>query len=544
MSEKVFYNVRVFIFKLKALSENDFMSIIKSSLKMAVATFFSRILGLVREQVMAAYFGASGVTDAFLVAYRIPNLLRDLFAEGAFSSAFVPIFVEANQESKEKSRELMWQLFWLLAMITGTICIGIMIFAPQLISIFAPSFNKDPEKFHLTVNLTRIMAPFLACVSLAALFMGVLNSLKVFFIPALAPASYNVMSILCMLTLSGVLSANGYHPIYSLGIGAMLGGFMQAAVQVPLIYKYNLKPMWPKTFWGDRSKKVFKLLGPGLFGFAATQLNILVTTILATGTVIGATSWLNYSFRLFQLPVGILSVSIGNSNLVHFSEAWKKGDEKGAKDSLQSSYYLSFLTVMPALVILYCLSDEIVNLIFERGRFDRQSTVNTAEALRMYALGLPFYGLYKILVPTFYALDRQKVPVLASIFSIAFNIGFCLLLTPHFGFHMLALGTTLSVFLNSCILGWVLNKNLALGTHFFFNVRIAKIVSASALAMIVIEVFVKPDIFGQPFIMKALLVGAQISLVVLLYGGTLMALGERAAVKAIFNKVSKKFSRK
>ena len=219
---------------------------------MALATFISRILGLIREQVMAAYFGASGVTDAFLVAYRIPNLLRDLFAEGAFSSAFVPTFVEANQESKEKSRELMWQLFWLLALITGTICLGIIIFAPEIISIFAPSFKNDPYKFALTVNLTRIMAPFLTCVSLAALFMGVLNSLKVFFVPALAPASYNVMSILSMLTLSGILSSQGHDPIYSLGIGALLGGFMQAVVQIPLIYKYQLRPMWPKHFWGER----------------------------------------------------------------------------------------------------------------------------------------------------------------------------------------------------------------------------------------------------------------------------------------------------
>ena len=520
------------------------MSIIKSSIKMAIATFFSRILGLVREQVMAAYFGASGVTDAFLVAYRIPNLLRDLFAEGAFSSAFVPTFVEANQESKEKSRELMWSLFWLLTFITGSICIGIMIFAPEIISIFAPAFTKDPEKFTLTVNLTRIMAPFLTFVSLAALFMGVLNSLKVFFIPALAPSSYNVMSILCMLGLSGILAMNGYHPIYSLGIGAMLGGFMQAAVQVPLIYQHGLKPMWPKQFWTPRAKKVFKSLGPGLFGFAATQINLLVTTILATGTLVGATSWLNYSFRLFQLPVGILSVSIGNSNLVHFSEAWKKGDEKGAKGSLQSSYYLSFLTVMPALIILFCLSEEIVNLIFERGRFDRVSTLNTAEALRMYALGLPFYGLYKILVPTFYALDRQKVPVLASICSIGFNISFCLLLTPIFGFKILALGTTLSVLVNSLILAWFLKKYLELSLRFYFNPRMLKVLLAGLFAGVVTETLLKVEFFAQPFLSKCFYLGAQIIAVALVYISFLMVTGERAAVSALVEKVSRKFRKK
>jgi len=324
----------------------------------------------------------------------------------------------------------------------------------------------------------------------------------------------------------------------------MLGGFMQAAVQVPLIYKNNLRPMWPEKLWTDKSKKVFKLLGPGVFGFAATQINLLVTTILATGTLVGATSWLNYSFRLFQLPVGILSVSIGNSNLVHFSEAWKKGDEKGAKASLQSSYYLSFLTVMPAMVILYCLSDEIVNLIFERGRFDRISTLSTAEALRMYALGLPFYGLYKILVPTFYALDRQKIPVLASIFSIGFNISFCLLLTPFFGFKILALGTTLSVLVNSVILGWVLRKDLALSVGFYFNARMGKVLLASLLAAVVTESFLKVEFFTQPFVNKCFYLGAQISTICLLYFSVLMLTGERAAVNALLGKIIKKFRKK
>jgi putative peptidoglycan lipid II flippase len=520
------------------------MSVLKSTIKMAMATFVSRILGLVREQVMAAYFGASGVTDAFLVAYRIPNLLRDLFAEGAFSSAFVPTFVEANQESKEKSRELMWSLFWLLSLITGTICLGIMIFAPELIQLFAPAFVDDPEKFQLTVNLTRIMAPFLTFVSLAALFMGVLNSLKVFFIPSLAPASYNVMSILSMLTLSGVLSARGYHPIYSLGIGAMLGGFMQAAVQVPLIIKKGYRPLWPKEFWTTRSRKIVRLIGPGLIGFAATQINLLITTILATGTITGAVSWLNYSFRLFQLPVGILSVSIGNSNLVHFSEAWKKGDEKAAKSSLQSSYYLSFLTVMPALVILFSFSEEIVNIIFERGRFSRESTLNTAMALKMYALGLPFYGLYKILVPTFYVLDRQKIPVMASLFSIAFNITFCYLLTPVYGFQILALGTTLSVVVNSLFQAYVLRTDLQLSWGFFLNRRMGKVVAASIFSAVIAETLLKVDFFDQSLLLKSFYLASQILAIAILYFSFLLITGERSAVSALLDKFSKRLKRK
>src|SRR6476620_5703933 len=258
------------------------MSVLRSTLKMAVATFLSRILVLVREQVMAAYFGASGMTDAFLVAFRIPNLLRDLFAEGAFSSAFVPTFIEANQESHENARELMWALFWLLFFLTGTICLGIGIFAPELVRIFAPSFIAEPEKFHVCVVLTRIMAPFLTFVSLAALFMGALNALKIFFVPSLASAWFNVMSIVCQLGLSGVLIQMGHHPIYSLGIGATVGGFVQAIVQLPSLLRKGYRPMWPKQFWTARSKKIVKLIGPGLVVFAAAQVNLLVTTIIAT----------------------------------------------------------------------------------------------------------------------------------------------------------------------------------------------------------------------------------------------------------------------
>lgn len=511
---------------------------------MAIATFLSRILGLVREQVMAAYFGASGITDAFLVAYRIPNLLRDLFAEGAFSSAFVPTFVEANQESQEKSRELLWSLFWLLTFITGIISILMVIFAPELIEIFAPSFTKDPEKFQITVTLTRIMSPFLTFVSLAALFMGALNSLKVFFVPSLAPAFFNLASIVCQLALSGILYSWGYHPVYSLAIGVMVGGALQMGVQLPLLYKRGFRPMWPKELWSKRAQKIVKMIGPGMVGFAATQINLLISTILATGTVVGATSWLNYSFRLFQLPVGILSVSIGNSNLVHFSESWKKGDREGAIRFLQSSYTLSLLTVMPALSMLYFLSDEMVNVIFERGRFDHASTLFTAEALRLYALGLPFYSFYKIWVPTFYALDRQKIPVIASLFSIGFNISFCLILTPIFGFKVLALGTTLSMLVNSGFQSIVLKKDLNLPMSFFVNARVLKIILSTVIAGVAVDQLVTVEFFSQSLIHRAIWLGIEIFAIAGLYAVLLMIMGEGKAVWGILGKMTKKFTKK
>jgi putative peptidoglycan lipid II flippase len=513
-------------------------SILKSSAVMAVATFCSRILGLVREQLMALYFGASGLTDAFLVAYRIPNLLRDLLAEGAFSSAFVPTITEANQESAQTGRKLLWELFFILGSVTAVLSVLIFIFAQELITVFAPSFLADPEKFQLTVTMTRIMCPFLFFISLAALFMGALNSLKVFFVPALAPATYNLASIFATIFLAGFLRSQGHEPVLCLGWGALLGGFLQMIVQLPLIIKRGYGPVWPSQLFSKRANKVILLLGPGLVGFAATQINLLVNTILATGAAVGATSWLNYAFRLFQLPVGILSVSIGNSNLVHFSSSWKAGKKEEAVATLSSAYFLSFLSVMPAMVLLYVYSEEVINLIFERGRFSRASTIMTASALRMYVLGLPLYSLYKIWVPTFYAIDRQKIPVLSSLLSIVVNILFCWSMTPLYGFSMLALGTTLSMLLNCMILGFMLNKDLRLGWRFFLNLRLFKLMGASLL-MVIVSLFIQTQLHVKDasLLTKIILLSCVALASTSVFVGAIYFLGERQGLSALASRI-------
>lgn len=517
------------------------LTVFLSSLKMAVATFLSRILGLVREQVMAAQFGASGLTDAFLVAYRIPNLLRDLFAEGAFSSAFVPTFIEQNALSRESARKLLWSLFILLLGITGICTLGIFIGAEYLIGLFAPTFKTDPEKFAITVALTKMMAPFLIFVSLAALFMGALNSLKIFLIPALAPAFFNITMILSMVAFPGWLVTNGYPAIYSLGAGVFIGGLVQALVQLPLIFKHSLRPTIPTKILNTNSTKVIKLLGPGLIGFAATQINLLVTTILASSAAVGAVSWLSYSFRLFQLPVGILSVSIGNTNLVHFSQSLKAGRKQEAAQQLLASYFLSYFVVLPAMVVLLVFAQDIVHVIFERGKFSEHSTLMTAKALRWYALGLPFYGIYKILVPSFYALDRQKVPVYTSIFAIAANIVFCMSLTPHYGFEILALGTTLSMFLNSSIQTWIVRSSLDITWEQFFNARWFKLwLCTGVSAGVGFWLDSKIELIQFSLLMKCIILAAEIFAVGSIYILMAILLGERQGVNAILKRFKRK----
>lgn len=453
--------------------------LLKASSKMASATFLSRVLGLIREQVLAHSFGASGLTDCFNVAYRIPNMLRDLFAEGAFSSAFVPVFLEEGVKGTGHARDLLWSLFWVLGGITFGLSALIFAGAPFLVKTLSPSFAADPELFQITVGLTRWMAPFLGLVSVAALWMGALNSRKVFFIPALAPACFNVVAIFSITHFPGLFEKYGYQGIMGLGLGVTLGGFAQLLLQWPQLRKVGLNYIRPKKFFTPAVKKVFWMLGPGLLGYAATQINILVNTILATGAGIGAVSWLTYAFRLFQFPVGILGVSLGNSNLVHFSEAWKEGRTQEAKGLLKTGIYLSSLSMFPACFLFLGLAVPAVNIVFERGQFDHVDTLNTALALSWYSIGLPFYGLYKLFTPLFYTLGKPKYPVICSVAGIFLNILFSTFFVSEFGFSTLAIGTTLALFLNTLLQAHGLRKLMAAEWREFFSIREFKIFIAS-----------------------------------------------------------------
>ncbi len=501
---------------------------------MGVATLASRVLGLAREQVMAAVFGASGLTDAFLVAFRIPNILRDLFAEGSFSPAFVPVFLEERIKDPLAARRLLWSLAMLLTVITTILSVLMIIFSPELIRIFAPTFISDPEKFELTVALTRIMAPFLVLVSLAALFMGALNSLKVFFMPALAPVFFNLLMIISILYFPPIFKNWGFHPIFSLGVGVILGGIFQTFCQIPLIFSKGYGPLGPIQLFTQTTKKIIHRLGIGTIGTAATQINVLISTILATSTVVGAVSWLSYAFRLFQFPVGVFSVSIAGSNLVHFSDSWKEGNKSKAIEYLYTSYFLSILILIPATFLLSALSVQSVHLIFQRGLFKFNDTIQTTLALNYYMVGLPFYGFYKILSPIFYTLDKPRIPIIISIISIAVNIIFCVTLVPYYGFKILALGTSVSMLLNSALLGILLKKDLELNWNFFFNIRIFKIFLASIITYFSVGYVAKKSFdFNDIFIYKTLIFCGLGLLGLALYAVLLIVLGEYKQIKQL-----------
>jgi putative peptidoglycan lipid II flippase len=526
-------------------AKNASKQIMLSSLRMATATFLSRILGLVRELVMAAQFGASIWTDAFNVAYRIPNLLRDLFAEGAFSSAFVPNFVAVkNQAGRDVARNLFWSVCTWLIFITASAGLVIFVFAPELIALFAPKFARDIEHLQLAAKLTQIMSPYLLLVSVAALFMGVLNSFHVFFLPALSPAFYNVAMIFSILLAPWFSQKFSLHPIYALAYGVVIGGSLQVLTQLPALFRHHMGFDRPKMLQANETQKVFKQLAPGLIGFAATQVNILVGTILATSTVVGAVSWLQYAFRLFQLPVGILSVSIGNSNLVVFSKEWKAGSKQSAIEVLKSSFDLCLILMLPTAFYLICESRELISLIFQRGKFSAFDSAMTSSALTAYALGLPFYGLHKIAAPCFYAMDKHKIPMYSSLFGIAFNILFCVGLIESHGFSILALGTSISIALNFSILIFLLVRFLDISPSFLLNVKLLKIFSAAAISAICLLTIKHYYLSGVEhsvsFFIQALQVSFRAGIYFSLYAILMVIQGEGELIKKISKKILRK----
>ncbi|OGW73068.1 MAG: murein biosynthesis integral membrane protein MurJ, partial [Nitrospirae bacterium RIFOXYC2_FULL_44_7] len=298
-------------------------NITKAAGIMSAATFISRVLGYVKDMILAIYFGATGLSDTFFVAFRIPNLLRELFAEGSMSSAFIPVLTEYQAKNgKDEAKRLVRVTFTFIIIFVGLICLIGIIFAPSIVTAIAPGFLNMPEKFSLTVLLTRIMFPFLLFISLAALIMGALNSRRVFFIPALAPAMLNVSIIVTVIALASKME----QPIIAVAIGVALGGFVQFAFQIPSFLKngYSIRPEYDLGHQG--LKKMSVLMLPATMGMAVAQINIFISTILASYLAAGSITYLYYSMRLVQFPVGIFGVAMGMAVLPTLSEHALKGD--------------------------------------------------------------------------------------------------------------------------------------------------------------------------------------------------------------------------
>jgi putative peptidoglycan lipid II flippase len=426
-----------------------------------VATLASRILGLGRDQVLAAYFGAGNEMDAFVVAFRIPNLVRDLFAEGAMSAAFVPTFTrELTLHGKREAWRLGNNVLNALIITTGLIVVFGMIFAGPLIGLYAGEFARVPGKLELTVRLTRLVLPFLTLVAIAAAAMGMLNSLHHYFVPALSPAMFNVATIVLVIGLAPLMPRAGLPPIMAVAIAALAGGLGQVAIQWPSLRREGFR--YARVFdpRDPGLRRVLILMGPGTIGLAATQVNLFVNTLLATGQGTGAASWLTYAFRLMYLPIGLFGVSIATAVLPAVSRHATVGDTAAIRQTVSRGLSMMLMLNVPATLGLMVLATPIVRLLFEHGHFLPSDTAATAGALQFYAIGLAGYSAVRIASPTFYAIGESRTPAIVSAAAIGVNVIASVTLVRAIGFRGLALGTSIAAIANAALLLALLRRRL------------------------------------------------------------------------------------
>lgn len=475
-------------------------SVARSAGIVSMAVMASRLLGLVREMVFAYFFGASKsfANDAYVIAFRIPNLLRDLFAEGALSSAFVPVFSDylINKDEKEAFRLSNLVATGLIVVLASLVVLGV-VFAAPVVAFIAPGFQADPGKFELTVRLTRIMMPFILLVALAAQAMGVLNARDRFGIPALSSSFFNVGSIVGGLSVAALLTDPTFsHPIRAIidrpteGIigmayGVLIGGFLQYAVQWPSLRRAGFRYRPILSFSDPGVRRIFRLMGPAVIGGAAVQVNVLVNSNFASnipGT--GPVSWLSYAFRLMQFPIGVFGVAIATATLPAISRSAARKDETDFRHTLAGSIRLAFLLTIPSAVGLIVLGQPIIALIYERGHFGATDTEHTAAALGFFAIGLTGYAAIKILAPAFYALGDARTPMIISLASMLTNYVMNWALVGILQERGLALSTS-TVALGNCALLYLVMRRRIKGIEGRRTaLAVAKILMASAVMAI------------------------------------------------------------
>jgi putative peptidoglycan lipid II flippase len=471
-------------------------SVARNAGVVSLAVMASRVLGLVRDQVFAAFFGAGFHYDAFLTAFRIPNLLRDLFAEGALSSAFVTTFSQVLQsKGREEAARLSNRVATALILLIGVISVIAWFHAESIVFRLAPGFFDVPGKGEITVYLTRIMIPFLLLIALAAQAMGVLNANNQFGIPSLASAFFNIGSIVGGLLLGFWIGPMiDVSAIEGMAYGTLIGGFLQFAVQWPSLRRlgYRYRPMFSLSDPGLR--QIASLMGPAIIGVAAVQINVFVNTNFASAIIDpttakvadGPVSWLNYAFRFMQFPIGVFGVAIATAALPPLSRSAQQDDLAGFRNTLAHSLVLTFLLCIPSAFGLVVLGRPIIALIFEHGKFTSFDTIQTADALAAYSIGLAGYAAVKVLSPAFYALKDARAPMLITVGSIVVNYAMNSLLVRRYGHVGLALSTSTVELVSFALMVYFMRRKLGRIEGRHLSRTFVKICSASLImAMIV-----------------------------------------------------------
>jgi putative peptidoglycan lipid II flippase len=433
------------------------VNLLSAAAKVSSMTMLSRILGLVRETLIARAFGASEMTDAFNVAFRIPNLLRRLFAEGAFSQAFVPILGEVQAKNGENATKNLIDvvatlLFWSLLLV---VTLGV-IFAPYLILVIATGF-KNSETYAISVVLTRIMFPYIGFISLVSLAAGILNTYKKFLIPAFTPVLLNLGMIVGSLLIAPYFET----PIYGLAIGVMLGGFLQLLIQIPALLRLGKLPKIKVGLTNIKSAlqnpdalRILKLMGPAIFAVSVSQISLIINTNIASHLKTGSVSWLSYADRLMEFPTALLGVAVGTVLLPSLSRANAKGDSEQSKNLMCWGIRLTFILASPAAIALLIYGTPMAASLYHYGKFSSHDVDMTRLALQAYGVGLLGLIFIKILAPAFYAKQDIRTPVKIGLLVLFLTQAMNLIFVPYFEHAGLALSIGLGACLNALLL-WV-----------------------------------------------------------------------------------------
>jgi len=427
-----------------------------------VGTAVSRVMGLAREMVFAYLFGASGTpqADAFNVAFRIPNMLRDLFAETALSAAFIPVLTSERAKGKEHQNRLASNIFNVLFIVTGAISVAGFFASPHLAKWIAFGFGQVPGKISLTAQLTAILFPFLLVISLGAWAMSYLNTERSFFVPSVAPALFNLFSILVPVLTYGWYVARGKPPIFGMAIGVLVGGLMQFLVQMPLIVRKGFRYRLLVSFRDPEFRRVMALFIPVAIGLAGPRINVLVNTILITPLKQGSVSWLNYAYRLMQLPLGLFGVAVGTVTLQALSRHVVENDTAAVRSRLMDSMKMALFLTVPTSIMIAFLSIPITRVIYQHGRFRPEDTPLTALAVVLFTLGIPFIACIRSVASVFYAYKDARWPMFSSLASVCLTITLNVSLVHVLGFFIFPLSTSIAEGLNLTLLVRALPKKV------------------------------------------------------------------------------------
>jgi putative peptidoglycan lipid II flippase len=454
--------------------------------RVSALTMLSRLLGLAREQIFALTLGAGIYSDAFLAAFRIPNLLRDLFAEGALSTAFVPTYVATlRRDGRPAAQALANRVMSTLTIYLGAAAILGMIFPGPVVHLVARGFS--PEKAALCARLVRIMMPFLPAISLAVVAMGSLNAEEKYTAPALASSMFNLVAIGGGAVVY-LIAPSSRAAVTAWAAFTVVGGIAQLAIQVPPLWRSGFRPrLLPDLRLSDPgTRRIAMLMAPATLGVAAVQVNVVVNSSFASLISDGALSWLSYAFRLMQLPIGVFGVAVGTTALTHLSRDAARGDWTSLSVTLRRGLRMVFFLTVPSTVGLALLGVPIIRLIFQHGRFSPHATLETARALTGYAVGLVAYAAIKVVAPAFYALGRTRVPVAASLAAVAANLIWNFLTFRRFGHVGLALGTSLAALVNFSMLALAYERKIRGLFARDLVIPFFKIAAASAIMAVVI----------------------------------------------------------